>query len=89
MSPYRRDIRGVWIGAVLSFLLVLWVRPDLYNLLASFGVISMEQAQALRPAISFAWLYPVTCILTLGCGLLFGRRITPAESAEEPETALK
>jgi SSS family transporter len=77
MSPYRRDIRGVWIGTILSFVLVLWVRPDLYNLLASLGVISVEQAHSLRPAISFAWLYPATCILTLGCGLLFGRRITP------------
>lgn len=77
MSPFRRDIRGIWIGAILSFLLVLWIRPDIYNLLASFGVISIEQAKDLRPAISFAWLYPVTCLLTLGCGLLFGRRIKP------------
>ncbi len=74
MSPIRRDIRGVWIGAVLSILIVLYVRPDIYNLLATFGAITMEQAAALRPKISFAWMYPLTCLLTLGCGILFGRK---------------
>jgi hypothetical protein len=33
-----------------------------------------EQAAALRPKFNFAWLYPITCLLTLGCGVLFGRR---------------
>jgi SSS family transporter len=74
ISPIRRDIRGVWIGSVLSILLVLYIRPDVYNLLATFGAISMEQAVALRPQISFAWMYPITCLLTLGCGILFGRK---------------
>lgn len=81
MSPIRRDIRGVWIGAVLSVLLVLVVRPDLYNFLAGLGVITAEQAAALRPKISFAWLYPVTCLLTLGCGILLGRRRPEAAPA--------
>lgn len=75
MSPARRDIRGVWIGSLLSILLVLWVRPDLYNLLAGLGFLSPEQAATLRPRINFAWLYPVTCLLTLGCGYAFGRRL--------------
>lgn len=74
ISPIRRDIRGVWIGAVLSILLVLYVRPDIYNLLAGIGLLDAEQVIALRPRISFAWLYPVTCLLTLGCGVLFGRK---------------
>jgi len=74
ISPIRRDIRGVWIGSILSILLVLYIRPDIYNLLATFGAISMEQAAALRPQISFAWMYPITCLLTLGCGILFGRK---------------
>jgi len=74
ISPIRRDIRGVWIGSILSILLVLYIRPDVYNLLATFGAISMEQAVALRPQISFAWMYPVTTLLTLGCGILFGRK---------------
>ncbi len=80
LSPARRDIRGVMIGAAISFLLVLWVRPDLYNLLAALGALTPEQADLLRPKINFAWLYPATCLITLGCGLLLGRKTdTPRE----------
>jgi solute:Na+ symporter, SSS family len=78
LGPWRRDIRGIWIGAALSILLTLWVRPDLYNLLAAFQFLSPEEAKELRPKISFAWLYPITCLLTLGCGILFGRRTSAA-----------
>lgn len=74
LSPLRRNIRGVWIGAILSILLTLYIRPDLYNLLASMGVFSHETAAALRPKLSFAWLYPITCLLTFGCGVLFGKK---------------
>lgn len=80
LGPWRRNIRGIVIGSVVSMGLVLWVRPDLYNLLAGFGWISVEQAAAWRPKISFAWLYPVTCLLTLGCGIWFGR---PTDGKEE------
>jgi Na+/proline symporter len=81
LSPLRRDIRGIVIGSALSILLVLWVRPDLYNLLSAVGVITAEQAVQWRPRINFAWLYPVTCLLTLGCGILFGRRLSSGPSA--------
>jgi SSS family transporter len=74
LSPLRRDIRGIIIGSVLSILLVLWVRPDLYNILAGAGFLTAEQAVAARPKVNFAWLYPVTCLLTLACGVLFGRK---------------
>jgi len=79
LSPIRRDIRGVLIGSALSILLVLWVRPDLYNILAAFQVLTPEQAAALRPKFNFAWLYPITCLITLACGILLGRKRT-AES---------
>ncbi len=84
LSPLRRDVRGIWIGATLSVLLTLWIRPDIYNLLASFQLISPDAAKALRPAISFAWLYPVTCILTFSCGVLFGRKITASPPSLSP-----
>ncbi len=77
LSPLRRDIRGIWIGAVLSILLVLWVRPDVYNILVAAGWLTEDRAAALRPEVNFAWLYPVTCLLTLGCGVLFGRKVAP------------
>jgi SSS family solute:Na+ symporter len=82
LSPFKRNIRGVWIGAAISILLTLYVRPDVYNLLHTLGALSPEMADSLRPKFNFAWLYPITCLLTLGCGLLFGRTGQP--SAQDP-----
>lgn len=82
LSPLRRDIRGLVLGAVLSILLVLWVRPDLYNILVAFGAITSEQAAAWRPRVNFAWLYPATCLLTLGCGIVFGRKTQAPRAGE-------
>ena len=72
LSPIRRSIRGVWIGTAISIALTLWARPDFLNILANTGLLDPEKAASLRPALSFAWLYPVTCLITLGCGILFG-----------------
>ncbi len=81
LSPLRRDIRGIIIGAVISILLVLWVRPDVYNILAASGFLTAEQAAAARPKINFAWLYPITCLLTLGCGIVLGRKTDAPRAA--------
>jgi len=70
----KRDARGLWIGLGLSLLLALWIRPDLYTILKNFGVITVEQANAWKPAISYAWLFPSTCLLTLASGVLLGGR---------------
>lgn len=83
LSPLKRSIHGVAIGAAISVILVLLVRPELYNVLAATGFITPEQALGLRPRINFAWAFPVTCLITLGCGILFGR--TSGES-ERPQT---
>lgn len=74
LSPVRRDVRGVIVGAVISILLVMWVRPDLYNILAVAGAITPEQAADWRPRLNFAWLFPITCLITLTCGVVFGRK---------------
>ncbi|MFM8981409.1 MAG: hypothetical protein ACKOLA_00625, partial [Spartobacteria bacterium] len=74
LSPIRRDIRGILSGAALSIGLVLWIRPDLYNILTALQFITPEQATALRPKLNFAWLYPITCLITLACGILLGRK---------------
>lgn len=82
LSPIRRNIRGVWIGAGLSVLLVLFVRPDLYNLGVTLGILTAEQALELRPDLNFAWLFPITCLLTLACGVFFGRKPDAAKPLE-------
>jgi Na+/proline symporter len=91
LGPWQRDLRGIIIGSAISILLVLWVRPDIYNLLAGFGWISPETALAWRPPINFAWLYPVTCLITLGCGVCLGRPTSgiklPANASACPQTA--
>jgi SSS family transporter len=81
LSPLRRDIRGIVIGTIISVLLVLWARPDLYNILAALGAITTEQAAAWRPKINFAWLYPVTCLITLACGIALGRKTQTPRAA--------
>lgn len=74
LGPWRRDIRGIWIGAFLSILLTLWVRPDIYQLLAALQILPPDAAALFRPKINFAWLYPATCLLTLACGIFLGRK---------------
>jgi Na+/proline symporter len=81
LSPLRRDIRGIVIGTIISVLLVLWARPDLYNILAALGAITTEQAAAWRPKINFAWLYPITCLITLACGIALGRKTQAPRAA--------
>jgi hypothetical protein len=79
LLPFGRDGRGVTLGVLLSVLLVMWVRPDIYTVLTNFDVITAEQAKAWQPKVHFAWMYPVTTLVTLGCGFLLGRREKSAE----------
>jgi Na+/proline symporter len=81
LSPLRRNIRGIVIGTIISVLLVMWARPDLYNILAALGAITPEQAAAWRPKINFAWFYPITCLLTLACGIALGRKTQAPRAA--------
>jgi SSS family transporter len=74
LSPWRVRMTGIWLGLIVSILLTLWVRPDLYNILVNYELITPEQAVAWRPKIAFPWLYPVTCFLTFGLGLIGSRR---------------
>ena len=67
-------IEGLWLGVGLSLLLTAAIRPDFYVILRSLGLMSAETMTAIRPAISFVWLYPITCLLTVTCGALINRR---------------
>jgi len=64
---------GLWLGVGLSMLLTAIIRPDFYVLLSSIGVLSPDTMLTIRPGLSFVWLYPITCLLTISCGALLNR----------------
>ncbi len=84
----RSSVGGLVAGCVVSFCLVLWVRTDLYTILIKSGVttaaeiaqigwlpVKLDEAGGLSALINYAWMWPVTCIVTLGFGLLFRCRV--------------
>jgi hypothetical protein len=86
------SVRGLIIGTVLSFLIVLWVRTDVWILVASENTPLLEwlgnlptyeySGGALRSVYTFVWTWPLTTLLTLACGILIpGAR---SEKAADP-----
>ncbi|MDC0157856.1 hypothetical protein OAK38_08850 [Verrucomicrobia bacterium] len=82
-TPHARTA-GLAIGFALSFLLVAYIRPDFYQILINFDIISTKDAAAwnglveengkLKPILHSAWAWPVTVFITWGCGLLFAKK---------------
>lgn len=70
LSPLRPRLGGVIMGTVLAILTTLYVRPDIYTILKNMEWITPETATNWKPHLSYAWLYPITTIITFGCGLL-------------------
>ncbi len=80
----RCSVAGLIAGFVLSFLLVLFIRTDLYTILIKADLLTVQQAaelgpfsisqdgSSLEPKIHFAWMYPITTLLTLACGAVAG-----------------
>jgi hypothetical protein len=77
----RASVKGLSLGFALSFALVAYLRPDFYQILLNFDLISLDQVEKwsglmvkgekLFIIINTAWAWPVTVFLTWGCGLLF------------------
>jgi Na+/proline symporter len=77
----RVKAKGLALGFLISFTLVAYLRPDIYQVLLNFDLISLEQAlkwsglqeigEELKPTINTAWAWPVTVFITWGTGLLF------------------
>ena len=82
-TPQAR-VRGLAFGFILSFLLVASLRPDFYQILLNYKLISFETALRwsflsddggkLGILINTVWAWPVTVFITWGCGLLFAKR---------------
>ena len=83
LSP-RASAKGLSIGFVISFLLVAYLRPDIYQILLNFDLISLDQVEQwsglnvnnekLSIKINTAWAWPVTVFITWGCGILFPKK---------------
>ena len=80
----QASAKGLSIGFACSFLLVAYLRPDIYQILLNFDLITIEQIkdwsglevknEKLSIQINTAWAWPVTVFITWGCGILFPRK---------------
>jgi len=69
LAPVRPRALMLGAGVMASVLVVLWVRTDLATILVNFGV--MESVDAWPgPDLHYAWLYPITCLLTCAVGCI-------------------
>lgn len=86
----KGSLPGLVAGAVVSFLLALFVRTDVWILfmrgdfaqplaefLAQLPTYELGEGPepSVEPVISFAWMWPATTIITLVFGLVFTRKI--------------
>jgi MFS family permease len=84
--PWRHaSLRGLTIGFIISFITVLYFRADLYTVLINFKIVTPQLAASfhgvrlnldgnIEPWLNHAWLWPVTTMITLFCGLIFGSK---------------
>jgi Na+/proline symporter len=80
----RASAKGLSIGFACSFLLVAYLRPDIYQVLLNFELVTIDQVQnwsglevkneKLSIQINTAWAWPVTVFITWGCGILFSKK---------------
>ena len=79
----RSSARGLFIGCIISIFMVLLVRVDIYKIMINLNWISVDNllsykwlpievtASGILPVVHYAWMWPVTCLITLGAGFLF------------------
>lgn len=83
----RGSLRGLVVGSALSFLLVLFVRKDIWILLhflgmpyewldalPSYRVDGQGEDAVLVDLIGFHWAWPMTTLITFACGYFGARR---------------
>ncbi|MEM6916398.1 MAG: sodium/solute symporter [Verrucomicrobiota bacterium] len=86
LAKKRGSVKGLIIGAVVSFLLVILVRTDVWVLfmndgladalaqLPTYRLVESEAGNSVKPTLASAWMWPITTIITISCGLLIGKR---------------
>ncbi len=82
----RGSVPGLVLGAVISFVLVVFVRTDVWVLFMSDSLAETlsqlptyelveGETKSLKPTLASAWMWPVTTCLTVGLGLLIPRKV--------------
>ncbi len=79
----RGTVRGLALGVLVSFIMVMFVRMDVWVLvkkagadiswLAHLPTYTIEGGKIV-PTFSFVWMWPITTIVTMVFGLMFGDR---------------
>ena len=90
----KGSLRGLVIGSAVSFLMVLFIRTDVWVLLHFMGmpydwlgylptyeVIGQGEGAKLSTVVGFYWAWPVTTIVTFVCGCF----LFPSQPSEEAE----
>ena len=82
----KGSFRGLMIGCLISFLAVLFVQTDIWNLLIKMDLLSAANFQkfptfeidivgnCLRAKVLFAWMWRLTFAITMACGLFFSNK---------------
>ena len=83
LSP-KAGVKGLSAGFLISFMLVVSLRPDLYQILLNYDLISFDTALrwsflqdrngTLSPVVNTVWAWPVTVFITWGFGLLIPQK---------------
>jgi SSS family transporter len=72
--PGRKSVPGLVAGVIVSILLVLWVRPELEQLLALLKIPAGFLRES-RPEFASEWFFPINALVTLAASYLpFGRK---------------
>ena len=71
----RRSPGGILLGVGLSILFTLWTQEHLYQLLGWAFDMSAETAATIRPDISWAWMFPISFLITFACGYFFSKEL--------------
>ena len=82
----KGSFRGLMTGCLISFLAVLFVQTDIWNLLIKMDLLNAANFQkfptfeidivgnSLSSKVLFAWMWPLTFAITMACGLFFSNK---------------
>ena len=82
----KGSFRGLMTGCLISFLAVLFVQTDIWNLLIKMDLLTAANFQkfptfeidivgnSLSSKVLFAWMWPLTFAITMACGVFFSNK---------------